>query len=608
MAARGGARRELTPRTDAVVLAAYVVVGGYAMWPVIGHIRRGLLFGIDTTTTAWALWWVKECVLHLRNPWFTDAMFAPHGTSLAYFALAPLLGVVWMPVTLLLGPPQAVNVLSLVLPVLAAYAAYRLALALAFSPLAAALTGAFFGFAPITLGRAAVHLMLAAGMALMPLALLAAIRLRRRGRSRDAAVLGATLAAAVLTDVSIAPLVMALVALYWVGVGVAERRLPTVQAIRLALVCAGVLLVVASPQIWFTIEASRSGDHRSDPDLMAMSYRTFGTDVLALVRPGPGIHVPRPVAAVLDGVFAPSLDVPATTGIAVFVLAAIGVVGCWRRRLTRWAAAVWLAAFLLALGPRIAIGEHPTDHLRAGWTPFPMIVRGQPLSAILPYSWLVQLPGLADFRVAQRFAMLAALPATLLAGLGVQWLLSRRTRVARAGVLPLAVLAGLEMALVANVESQIPIARPRVYGPIRRDPSRTIVVDVPLGWVTSITIAGVRDYRTEPVLRAAQHRHPIAWGFTNRLSDRRFDELASRPFYAGLLVHQYGAAADAPAWPTRHPPREPTIADARADRERLGIGWVVLHPEASRAVVPWLEDTGFQWSHGAGGYDVYRAP
>jgi hypothetical protein len=131
-------------------------------------------------------------------------------------------------------------------------------------------------------------------------------------------------------------------------------------------------------------------------------------------------------------------------------------------------------------------------------------------------------------------------------------------------------------------------------------------VNVPFGWVSSIEIAGVRGYRTEPLLRAAQHRHPIATGFTNRLSDRRFEELAAHPFYAGLLARQYGAAGWRP-WPTPHPPPEPSIAAARADRERLGVGWVVLDPEASRDIVPWLDATGFVWSHRAADFDVYRA-
>ncbi len=593
------------------VVAAYVALGLYAMWPMVGNIVRRELYGSDPATSAWALWWMKECVLHLRNPWHTTWQFAPEGAYLSYYALAPLIGLVWMPVTLALGPAQAVNVLSVVLPIAAAFATYRLACALGFRPAVAAIVGAFFGFAPITLGRAVWHVMLAAGMLLMPLALLAAVRLRRSQRIADAVALGAVLGGAVLTDVSVAPLIFALVGLYWLGVAVAERRLPSGHALRLALVCTAVLVLLAAPQAYFNVAASRTRDYVADPVALAGNYRVFGTDVLAIVRPGPYVRVPPSIARWLDSVFVFNLDAPATTGIAVFVLAVVGVICSRRRRLAHFALAVWLVAVLFALGPRIAIGEHakvPEDYGRMGATPFPMIVRGQQLSAILPYSWLVQVPGLADFRVAQRFNMLAALPATLLAGLGLEWLLARRSRAARATVAPLLAVAILEMAgPVPPAELHIPVTRRRVYGPIRKDPSRSIVVDVPLGWVTSIRSAGV-GYRTEPVLRAVEHGHPIAYGFTNRLSDSRLEALASHPFYAGLLARQYGDRNATPPWPTPHPPADPTIEEAREDRERIGVGWLVLHPGADRAVTGYLKATGFVWSHGADGFDVYRVP
>jgi hypothetical protein len=595
--------------SDVPILAAYVALGVYAMWPIVGNIERGELYGTDPATSAWSLWWIKECVLHLRNPWHTTWQFAPDGAYLSYYALAPVIGLVWMPVTLAVGPAQAVNVLSLVLPIAAAFATYRLARALAFRRDVAAAVGAFFGFAPITLGRAVWHVMLAAGMLLMPLTLLASIRLRRSARRRDAAILGTLLGITVLVDVSVAPLVFALIALFWLGVAVARGRLPGADALRLAILCVAVTLVIASPQVYFNVVAARTGDYQADPVMLARNYRVFGTDVLAIIRPGPYVWAPESVTRFLDSVFAVNLDAPATTGIAVFVLAVIGVVCAWRRPLARFAGLVWLVAFLVALGPRIAIGEHAVvwqDYERFGYTPFPMLVRGQPLSAVLPHSWLVQVPGLADFRVAQRFAMLAALPATLLAGLGLEWLLARRSRMARATVAPLLVIALLEMAgPVPPPENAIPVKRRHVYGPIRKDPSPSIVVDVPFGWVTAIRSIGV-GYQTEPVLRAVEHGHPIANGFINRLSDARLETLASHPFYAGLLARQYSDPNAGPPWPTPHPPREPTIDEALADRERLGVGWVVLAPTADRVVIDYLTATGFVWSHAADGFVVYR--
>lgn len=580
------------------------------MWPALRNLLDGTIVPNDPGTSAWTLWWMKECILHAHVPWYTRAMFAPNGLYLSFHALAPLLGTLWLPVTLLLGPAQAVNALSIALPMIAAYAAHRLARALAFDRRVAMAIGAFYGFAPITLGRAAWHVMLAAGMALMPMALLAAIRLRAHGRARDAVALGAALGAAVLIDVSMAPQVIALVGLYWLGVVARARRLPAPGALRTGAIAIAVFLVAAVPQAYFTMRAAGTGGYAANPTLLAMNYRVFGTDVLAMIRPGPHIHLPAAMTGALDSVFAAALDVPATAGMAVFVLGAIGLVACWQRPLTRWAGAVWLLAFVLALGPRIAIGEHPIDpnlYQTIGFTPFPMMVRGQPLSALLPFSWLVQIPGLADFRVAQRFAMLATLPAALLAGSGLAWLLATRTIGSRAIAVVLGVFAILEMAAPPMDDALVPVSRKAVYRPIRADHSQSVVVDVPFGWVASLRNVGVKGYRTEPVLRATEHGHPIASGFTNRLSDWRFGELAEHPFYAGLIRLQYDDPTGLQPWPTDHPPRDPGIEAARADRQAIGIRWAVVHPDASRRVIPYLKATGFRWSHAADGIVVFRA-
>jgi hypothetical protein len=587
-------------------VAGYVALGGYATWPLVTNLLRRELYESDPSSTAWALWWTEQCLLHGQDPWHTRAMFAPDGTDLAFHAFAPLLGALWMPVTLLAGPAQAVNLLSIALPVVAACAAYRSALAVDCGRGGAVAAGAFFGFAPITLGRAALHATLAAGMVFLPIALLASIRLRTLGRPQDGALLGAALAAVIFIDQSIALIVLTLVGLYWAGVMIAARGVRGTARLAVVVVCTFVAL--ASPQLYFSARAAQSGLHRADPVEMARSWRIFGTDVLAFVRPGPAVHVPQAIADGLDGVFAAALDMPATTGIAVFTLAVLGAVAGRRRRIVRWAAVVWTLGFVLALGPRIAIGEHPTDYERAGVTPFPIVVRGQPLSALLPYTWLVQVPGLADVRAAQRFAMLSALPAALLAGFGVQWLLTRRTLGSRTALAALLAIAILEMAVAvpAPLDVRIPVARPDVYEPIRRDPVASIVVDVPLGWVTAVKTAGTIGYRIEPLLRATEHGHPIAYGFTNRLSDARLETLGTHPFYAGLIARQYGTSGT-PPWPTSRPPHAPTLAAARADRARLGVGWAVVWPDASRSVVPYLEATGFVLSHAAEGFEVYRA-
>src|SRR6266513_1716418 len=70
---------------------------------------------------------LAHAVEHLSNPWFTRSIVAPAGVQLGYHALMPLEGVLMLPVTLLLGPSASYNLLSILMPGLMCYAAYRVA-------------------------------------------------------------------------------------------------------------------------------------------------------------------------------------------------------------------------------------------------------------------------------------------------------------------------------------------------------------------------------------------------------------------------------------------------------------------------------------------------
>lgn len=596
---------------ELAIVAGLALLGVYGSWPIVENILNGELYSSDTAMSAWALWWVEQQVTSLGNPWFSDDIFAPDGTRLAFHALTPLLGLLWLPVTAILGPGPTANLVSLVAPTLGAYAAYRLALHVGLRQAPAFAAGAFYGFSPIFLGRTSVHVNFSWTLLLFPLGLLAAMRLRERRRVKDAVLVGAIVGACVLIDPVGAILLSMLLALYGIGVLAQERRLELRPAARLLGVVVAAAVLVGLPQIYSSLQAGRAGDNDSNPAALAPSYRTFGTDVMSIVRPNPGARLPDGVMADIEETFSRALDQPATPGFIALILAAIGLVAFRRRRLVQWCVFATIVAVLFALGPRIAIGEHPvvgTDQfLKAGITPFPIDHHGVELSAILPYTWFVQLPGMEDFRVAQRFAMVFLLPIALLAGFGVQALLGARRRWVHAVTALLLVAAVVEAGQFADTDNRAPYTRPAVYDPIARDKSDSIVVDVPLGWVTAINTAGAMGYVIEPVMRAAEHGHPIAYGFTNRLSDRRFDRLGSHPFYAGLLRVQYPELDGNLVWPTPTPPPAPTLAQARADRERLNVGWAVLWPDTAKEVVPYLEATGFRRSHAADGFTVYRA-
>ena len=112
----------------------------------------------------------------------------------------PLPGLLMMPITVVFGPSASYNLLSILMPGLMCYAAYRLARLWLPTQTGAVFAGAFFGLSSIMAWHAWYQLNLAAGAWFLPLALEAAVRLRRRPAPRQAVILGVVLGASLLTD------------------------------------------------------------------------------------------------------------------------------------------------------------------------------------------------------------------------------------------------------------------------------------------------------------------------------------------------------------------------------------------------------------------------
>src|SRR6266700_2903543 len=105
----------------------------------------------------------------LASPWFTSHMAAPVGVPLGFHALMPLPGLLLSPVTLLLGPSAAYNLMVLLVPGLLCYAMYRAARLWLPPGAGAVAAGAFFGLSAMLTEQAWYHLNIAAGAVFLPL-------------------------------------------------------------------------------------------------------------------------------------------------------------------------------------------------------------------------------------------------------------------------------------------------------------------------------------------------------------------------------------------------------------------------------------------------------
>jgi len=603
--------------THLAILAGYLAAGIALTWPRASYLVEGKLpTGRDAGVYVWDFWWMLHQIEHFSNPWYTRFIAAPVGAQLGYHALMPLEGVMMLPVTIVFGPSASYNLLSVLMPGLSCYAMYRAARLWLPSQTGAIAAGAFFGLSSELAWHAFYQLNLAAGVLFLPLALEAAVRLRRRPRWRQAALLGVVVGASLLTDQESAVLVAtlaALVLLSWlVSGGLAAlpgRAGPAGRAAawaappgrvlgrRLALTAAvaGTALLVASPQIAAMVAQAHSGGATLPPALVDKNYVTSGSYLPGLVTVSPRVISLGLTALKPASYQAPIGDGIPTFGLVLSVLAVAGLAVTWRQRASWLLALLWLGSAALALGATLRIGTHV-------YVPAAELWHGVRVSTLMPFTWFVQVPGLAGFREAARIIMLGLVPAALLAGAAVSWLRYHA---------PLLLIPVLALGVLEAGWSGTPgvgvmrTALPRLDRPIAADHSGSIVVDAPFGIRGGVPLPGEgAAFDPESQVLATADGHPRAVAYLSRIPGGTLAAVRRNPFYAGLLDAQ-GAPRMLTEQLTGTTSYQGLLAAARQTARRTGIGWVVLW-QPSPDIQRYLRQTGFRLDYTADGAQVYR--
>jgi hypothetical protein len=590
------------------LLACYLAVGVAVTWPRAAYLAGALPSTRDAAAYVWGFWWVARQLTHFGNPWATGYLAAPVGTQLAYHTLMPLPGALMTPVTLTFGPSASYNLMSIACPGLLCYAMYRAArlwLPTGFGAIAA---GAFFGLSSNLTWRSWYQLNLALGALFLPLTLAAAVRLRRAPGRRRAAILGAILGGALLTDQEsavLAVILAGLVVIPWLAGPVWPGRMATLDRLtqptrwdrlRLAGVCAGTAALVASPQIIAMIWQAASGGASTPAYVMYHDYTGSGAGLVQMFAPSPRLAAYGMASLAALYYHGRAGWVVMGYGLVVSVAALVGLVVAWRRPGTRQLGLLWLGCTLLALGPVPWISGRAYHPLAVRW-------HWVAMSALMPFTWFVRVPGLANFREAARFTELGLVAAALLAGAAVNWLSAR----ARPVLVVLLVLGILEAGWSGNLTTRMwpigvmPTALPALDTPIAADHSQSIVVDIPFGIRGGLPVTG-RPFPPESMVLATADGHPLADGYASRIPSATLAGIGRRPFYAALLRLQAGLRPNTPA----------QLRAARRSARLMHIGWVLVwvHSPGIRRFLPglwrFLPGTGFRFDYRADGVSVYR--
>ncbi|WP_225197628.1 hypothetical protein [Gluconobacter oxydans] len=146
-------------------LSALLLVKGFSLC----HHLIGV--GADVESFAWMLYWWPWSIGHGINPFVTDLAWNGLGYNLTWATALPTFGLLLAPLTWLGGPVLTTNLVIVVAPACAAFAAFLLLQSVTGRWGPAFLGGLVFGFSPYEMGQSLGHLNLTS-IALVPLCLL----------------------------------------------------------------------------------------------------------------------------------------------------------------------------------------------------------------------------------------------------------------------------------------------------------------------------------------------------------------------------------------------------------------------------------------------------
>ena len=322
----------------------------------------------DQAQQVWFLSWPAHALAHGLNPFVSSALNAPHGVNLMSNTAMVLLGIVFAPMTWLLGPLATYVAVCEGGIVLSAWSLMWVMRRVGVGRTGSLVAGLLFGFNPLAVAAVTVHPYLAFNP-LMPLAAwwLYRICMSPTARPRDGAFLGSSVAGMFLIsqEVAGASLYVALIvifaaALVWrrhLGAGEVLERL---RAIAVAAVTTLVILayplwiMFAGP--WHVVGKPHEflGNFYADAVAFVVAPGTFNGSLLGMS----GIVNSLPITPWENGVY---------VGPLLFVLAASW---WWQRhsRVAWWLGLSGVCLSALVLGSHLHVAGHPLP------APLPMAV------------------------------------------------------------------------------------------------------------------------------------------------------------------------------------------------------------------------------------------
>lgn len=521
-------------------LALYLLLAIIATFPLILHLDTHVPSdGGDALMNYWGFWWVGEALGSFRNPFEMPLVYAPYGAPLYLHTLNPLNGLISLPIQGLFGLTPAYNFVVFVSLSLAGYFASLLVAHVSGDRMAGVVGGVAYAFSAYHLMHLLGHANLLSSQCI-PAYLLCLLRALETGGRRRTGFIALAVGALILltlTDwlyVVFAVLLTAIVAAWF---AVARRTVaPLIVGAAIGLPWA----LLTLPLLLATAAEVRSGI----TDLPSLgTIRNYSADLVSFVIPSTRHWLVGPLALRVERhSSAPFVEGDVFLG---FVLLALAGCALWlaRRRATLW---LTIAAIFIVL----SLG--PTLHVDGRWR-----FGANAWSLPLPYSMLMEVPGLSVVRTPVRMALGGTLGLAVLSGLGFAGI--KRRWPGLAGRRAQTIFAAALIALILAEQLTVPFpleatAAPDFYRQLAASSEPGTVLELPISYK-----------RARSDLYQTVHGRPIVAGYVARRLDYPYRSLLPVGGYAPV-------GADIMARQTA--PEVAPLVLAWA-----GVRWIVVYPD-----------------------------
>ena len=482
------------------LLACGIYLAGYCLFvlPVLARFTTHIYSGaIDGPQFLWNYWWVRHAVTSLESPWYTDFLFHPDGISLVAGTLAPLNGLLSLPLTALFGQVAAYNLIVVFAFVATGYTMFLLAHDVTRSYWGSVVAGAVLTFSPFHFAHAGGHMNLIS-IEFVPLFLLTWMRFLRAPGHGRAALAALSLGAVLACDYNFAfycGLVGALMFVY------RARQLRDVYFFaRLSVLLPFATFVVMCLAMGGPIVLGLLIEMADDPLVGSHDPMRFRNDLFSAVIPGACWWLADLTRSFWEA--QPEggnwYEFGSHLGMTVIGMAAFGAVRTWRES-ARWGL---LAAgfYVLSLGPVLMVLGRDVP-----WLP-------------MPYRLLeLFVPGFELTGTPVRLELVTYIGAAVLTAFGVREL--PRAPWLRLGVPVLLALWFVEMKLQPQ----------KTFRPVVPPVIETLT-ELPDG-----AVAGFRGEDSVALYYQTLHGKPLPAGYVARHPQSRFDRMVEldRLRYAG---------------------------------------------------------------------------